>query len=263
MKRKLFALLGSIFMIAMMTVTVSAYPLTSAVHGEAMYTAVAPTIDGQLDEMWESAAKWYTNGHYDETTGQAYGYTSIMWDQGNLYLLAVVTDGTIEHCQPDSHTNGVNFWVSEMNSNYTTYDKMEGDYHIFCNSSGNLGNYHEQQYILDEAEVAAAVYEGYYVVECAVPVQTEVLKLRTGKLIGYEVSIDDDCDGDNIREHYCNLQDIGSYWNEPKGLANVKLVGGEENDTSASVGFLALLLELPAKIWEAIVSFFVSIFGLD
>ena len=263
MKRKLFSLLGCILMVAMLTVSVSAYPVASAVHGEAAYTAVAPTIDGQLDEVWENADKWYTDGHYDETTGQAYGYTSILWDRENLYLLAVVTDSTIEQCQPDSYTNGVNFWISEMNSNYSSYDKLGGDYHIFCNSSGNVGNYHEQQYILDVAEVATQVYEGYYVVECAVPVQTEGLVLRSGRIIGFEISIDDDADGDNVREHYCNLEDLGSYWSEPKGLANLKLVGGEELlDQTETASPFVFLLELPAMIWAAILSFFKSIFAL-
>lgn len=263
MKRKLSALLGSFFVLSVMAVTVSAYPLASVVHREAQYTAVAPNIDGQLDEIWEVADKWYTDGHYDESTGQAHGYTSILWDQGNLYLLAVVNDSTIEQCGADSHTNGVNFWVSETNSNYSTYKNRVGDYHIFCNSSGNVGNYHEDQYILDAADVAVQVYEGYYIVECAVPVQTEGLSLISGKLIGYEVSIDDDFDGDNIREHYCNLEDLGTYWSEPKGLANVKLVGGEDLITSTEpISPWEFLLELPARIWEAIVSFFMSIFSI-
>ena len=96
MKRKLFALLGSILMLSMMVVTVSAYPLTNVVLGEAQYTATAPTIDGQLDDLWETTEKWYSNGHYNEATGQAYGYTSMLWDAGHLYLLAVVNDDTIE-----------------------------------------------------------------------------------------------------------------------------------------------------------------------
>lgn len=262
MKRKLIALVVCIFAVSVMAVTVSAYPIASQIHGEARYTATAPTIDGQLDDIWESADKWYSDGHYDETTGQAYGYTSILWDAGNLYLLAVVNDATIAQCGADSTTNGVNFWVSEMNSNYTSYKKMAGDWHIFCNTSGNTGNYHEDQYILDAASVAVQVYDGYYVVECAVPVQTEGLTFRSGKLIGYEVSIDDDFDGDNVREHYCNLEDLGSYWSEPKGLANIKLVGGEEITDSAAISPLAFLLELPAMIWAAIVSFFKSIFAL-
>ena len=262
MKRKLFALLNCIFMLSVMAVTVSAYPLASLVHGEAQYTAVAPTIDGQLDDIWESADKWYSDGHYDETTGQAYGYTSILWDGGNLYLLAVVNDTTIEQCGADSHTNGVNFWVSETNSNYSTYKNRVGDYHIFCNSGGNVGNYHDDQYILDAAAVAVQVYDGYYVVECAVPVQTEGLTLHNGKLIGYEVSIDDDFEGDNVREHYCNLEDLGDYWTEPKGLANIKLVGGEEITNSTAVSPFAFLLELPVRIWDAIVSFFMSIFAI-
>ena len=262
MKRKLFALLGSILMLSMMVITVSAYPLTAKILGEAHYTAVAPTIDGQIEELWEAAEKWYSDGHYDETTGQANGYSSMLWDAGNLYLLAVVNDNTIEQCQPDSHTNGVNFWVSETNSNYQTYKSKVGDWHIFCNSSGNIGNYHEDQYILDAANVAVQVYDGYYVVECAVPLQTEGITMRNGKLIGYEVSIDDDCDGDNVREYYCNLEDLGAYWTEPMGLANVKLVGGEELANNADVSPLAFLMELPAKIWQAIVTFFMSLFGL-
>lgn len=263
MKRKLLTLFGCICIVAMMVVTVSAYPLASAVHGEAVYTAVAPNIDGQLDDMWGNADKWYADGCYDQTTGQAYGYTSILWDQENLYLLAVVTDSTIEQCQPDSHTNGVNFWVSETNSNYSSYETKAGDYHIFCNSSGNIGNYHGQQYILDAIEVAVEVYDGYYIVECAVPVQTEGLTLYNGQFIGFELSIDDDCNGDNVREYYCNLEDLGSYWSEPKGLANVKLVGGEEiTNLDGTVNPLAFLVELLAKIWEAIVSFFMSLIGI-
>lgn len=262
MMRKLFALLACALVLSTFTVSVSAYPLTNVIHYEAQYTAAAPVIDGELDAAWELAGKWYTDSHYSEDSGQAYGYTSILWDQGNLYLLAVINDATIAQCGADSHTNGVNFWVSEQNTNYTTFESKAGDWHIFCNTSGNVGNYHEDQYIIDAADIAVQVYDGYYVVECAVPLQTEGLTMRDGKLIGYEVSVDDDQDGDNVRDYYCNLENLGSYWTEPMGLANVKLVGGQDLAEPTAASPFAFLFELPAMLWQAIVTFFMSIFGL-
>ena len=87
----------------------------AAVTSTASYATTAPVIDGQIDAIWETTAAQNTEASsIDED--EATGYTKILWDAGNLYFLAVVTDATPVDAGDNSCTNGVNFWVSEGNT---------------------------------------------------------------------------------------------------------------------------------------------------
>ena len=80
----LFAMLLSLA--AVMTVSTSAKTVDNSKYYGA-YTATAPTIDGEIDKIWDNTiAMPFGNA--------GYGYIKVMWDgtttKGTLYLLAVV-----------------------------------------------------------------------------------------------------------------------------------------------------------------------------
>ena len=76
---------------------------------------------------------------------------------------------------------------------------------------------------------ATEIHEGYYFVECAVPIQTEGLTLQAGHIIGFDVSVDDDFDGDNIRDEYSTWANLGQYWSKTCDLANIMLERVDED----------------------------------
>ena len=198
------------------------------IHGYATYTDTTPIIDGKTDDVWQFAQAYSSLKNCVD--GQAYAAFKIMWDENHLYFYAKVYDETISGCGEDSVTNGINFWVSETNSNLDTFMNLPGDWHVFCNQNANTNYYTGNVLITEQSLRATEIYDGYYIVECAVPIQTEGLTYQNGHIIGFDVSVDDDINGDNVREYYCFWEYLGKYWEETSALANVQLIGKEDSE---------------------------------
>lgn len=196
--------------------------LPPEIHNTAAYAHTAPVIDGYSEAIWETVPTSTTYSHYEE--GQAYSSFQLLWDEGHLYFFATVFDETISCCESNSVANGINFWVSETNSQKDSFNLEPGDWHIFCNQDGKTNYYTGNPEAQKKATLATQIGDGYYTVECAMPLLTEGFALTEGHIIGFDVSVDDDVDGDNVRDKYATWADLGNYWEYTHDLANVKLV---------------------------------------
>ncbi len=225
--KKFVSLLLTCMMLVSMTAAL-ADKVSTDTHSYAVYATAAPEIDGVIDDMWAAAPEQWTYMEYTEDIGQAYGYTKIMWDESNLYFLGVVYDYTLDVSTEITPANGVNFWVSETNCPDSATFAQPGDWHIYANPFGNSGYYIGNVAAQEKAVIAATRYldaeEPYYIVELKMPLLTPDLKLAEGAFIGYDVSVDDDADGDNVRDCFCSWSFLGYYWSDTAALANVQLV---------------------------------------
>lgn len=84
------------------------------------------------------------------------------------------------------------------------------------------------------AEYTAKVYPKFdetsaYIVEVKVVIQTEGYTYAAGSTIGFGISIDDDADGDNVRDSYCTTENGGAYWTTPSVLTALTLVMEVDN----------------------------------
>lgn len=220
---KKFLIFSLIFTLLVTFAPIKALAIESdQIWGKATYTETPPIIDGTVDEVWQTAEPYMTSEHYQE--GQAYCAFKILWDEENLYFFAKVYDNSISCCAYDSSTNGVNFWVSETNSNLESFNERSGDRHIFCNQDANTGYFTGNMDAQRKVTLATQIYDSYYIVECTMPILTEGLTLEAGHIIGFDVSVDDDFDGDNIRDTYATWAHLGRYWECTKDLANVELI---------------------------------------
>jgi hypothetical protein len=191
---------------------------------QAAYAVTAPAIDGVVDAVWDAATAYYANDHYDNTHAVplATGFFKVLWDEDNLYLLAVITDSTI------AYHDAVNFWVSETDTRYFAYGLSPGDWVVVANPYGMTGYYKGNTAIEDDAEVASVIGEGGYTVEVRVPFYTGAKVAGHGAAINFSVDEYYPADEEH-RVDYCNwngdkgydLADptfSGYYWDGPMGL---------------------------------------------
>lgn len=195
----------------------------------AYYAAEAPVIDGDIDEIWGTATAIHTLFEMD--LDYAYGYAKVLWREDALYFLAVVYDTTLNSISANSTTNLVNFWVSETKSEENAYGVLPGDWYLPVNQAGHSYTYAGLS-MEGRATYQAKVYPDLdgnpgYVVEAMVKTQTESHTYEEGQFIGFCISIDDDADGDNIRDSYCNTQGSGAYWSNPSVLVKMELRAAE------------------------------------
>lgn len=195
----------------------------------AAYAEEAPVIDGVIDDIWAGTDAFYSDFGYMEDMGQGYGYAKILWSEDKLYMLAVIEDATLEGIGEDSTANGANFWVSETASTETGFGNVAGDWHYFANQDGNT-NYYTGNDMSEIVICATTKEDGYYIVEIEIPVQTEGLTYTEGSMIGFNLSVDDDLDGDNGRDAFCTWIDHNenAYWSDPSCLGKVELVNSIE-----------------------------------
>lgn len=219
---------------------------TTITEYEAKYVSAAPTIDGDIDDAWKTAGRIYTYGH-NEYVNQATGYVSALWDEGNLYFLAVVYDNDI------TEKDMCNLWINEdysktrwVEREQTTDNEIvtggtirtkypanssDGAYCLCINPFGRLTYY--AGYDMSKASGLDIKYKklltadeeeyGYYVLEVKIPVQTTGKRYSENDEIGFNVSVDDYVTGNPERVTYCNWINEGAYWSDPGVLQKITL----------------------------------------
>lgn len=217
---KKFALFLSVLILVM------SLSVFAADHGTtAAYATVKPVIDGQIDEIWEYTSKQVLPDEYDISNS----YTKILWDESGLYLLAVVGDESITENDVDAR-NSVDFWVSEKNTKAMGYATDPGDWHFCKASDGHELYYTGNENVYEVAESAVVLTDTGYIIELYVPYLSDI-KPQEGTVIGYTVSINDDFDGDGVRDGYvfwAHSDENEAYWENTSALIDVTLVAGPD-----------------------------------
>ena len=188
-------------------------------------TANAPTIDGDIDDVWNSVPKLYVlngNGDFWETE---VGYVQLMWNEAGMYFLGVVTDSTIVKSNSEAFGDRVNFWIGEEYLGFATnyYVAESQAYGLCLNPDGTVFHYNGYYNLTTVCTSAGKTTSNGYIVEAFVPVQSKEA-FATGDTIGLDISIDY-CKTVGTRDAYLNWYGIGAYWSSPCDLKKVKLLG--------------------------------------
>jgi len=184
----------------------------------AQYAKVVPNIDGEIDDVWNTTDAIYAS--YGADTEHANGYAKILWTENTLYLMAVVND-TTTNVGSDNTANQACFWVSETASFAQQYGG--GDWNVSINQDG-VYDYYSGINLGDIASYSSKITDSGYVVELAVPIQTESFNYSNNAKIAFAISIEDDVDGDNSRDFVCASQ-VADYWSNAARLNRITLVG--------------------------------------
>jgi hypothetical protein len=176
----------------------------------AHYAAVAPAIDGQVDAVWDNVTAYYLNDHYEVNKPYevplATGYFKVLWDEDNLYLLAVIADRRV------TDYDHVSFWVSENDTKYYNWQASDGDYVLNVNPSGIAALYipdPESGFakgnpdILTAAQTAGEVTVEGYTVEVRVPFFTPFSR-EEGHVTAINVSVNEYYPDNPERVDYCS-----------------------------------------------------------
>ena len=231
--KKLIPLLLAIGLIASSLCFAVSADAISDEEVEAVMAETAPTIDGQIDEMWEyanevMAVKFGSNIYpntstefADEVNPVAYARVRFMWDSTHIYALARVFDTTpnesaSKNNPEDCDIDSVDFQISEKNGNEEPMrddtvgsgNKYPGNGIFNVNINGKVTGWGGVWYAdkgNEKAQGAAAKTDYGYVVEIAIPLQTVTGKI--GDTIGMEIQINDNQNGTGrtaIRQWSCD-----------------------------------------------------------
>lgn len=193
------------------------------------FAPVAPHIDGEIDQAWDSAQWHYLDQHIlgevpepDDFSGQY----KLLWDKGHLYVLAEITDDVLH----DGHVDPkVRYWDDDCLEIFIDPDASGGNhlnnhnafaYHVALD--GNVADIgrkkqdgsNEVLLLNDHVRTKWSKKEGTqstYVWEAAVRLYPETfdpqgtdnapLLLGPGKTIGFMLAYCDN-DGSPEREHF-------------------------------------------------------------
>ena len=194
---------------------------------KAGYASEIPVIDGEIDAIWANADKIETvySGDDWDPAFCASGYAKILWTETNVYILAVVNDDTIPEID-DAARNGVDLWMSELDTMTDNYDSDAGDW-IYClSSTGTEVHYTGNDLVYTVSLKAVKLTADGYVLELMLPWMSKQ-SMTEGHVLGFTFAINDDANLDGERDTYCfsaiNKEDY-SFWTKTLSLGHVELV---------------------------------------
>ena len=244
-------LLGSVFLPA--TVNANPNDEASEILGQSTYckTEYSPIIDGDIDEIWDYADELSgINYNYDSSIASSSGYAKVLWNETNLFLLAVVSIEDTEEISTDNFIDGVIFRVSETSSSELTFRTLSGDWEYGITSNGTAFN------VLAKDLPMKTTYKTkwnekakQYIVELHVPLQTYRLNLEENDSIAFNFFIREDVDknGEFDETDSCSSWQAGI--EGPASLSPLQLIKTEihididnknSNDNSNTLTYLLI-----------------------
>ncbi len=194
-----------------------------------------PVIDGEIDAVWDATDKidfpWNRQNASEYSLAEEMSYqdesqkpwAKVLWDADKLYVLTYVPDGALVTDSAISSYNrdGVEIYVDELNEKKPT--------------RGEASSFRQLQYVADgsfqetqgaETAYNCKVFEGYYIVEVAYTFEKATPKKDL--VIGFDVSINCNNSGDNVRDYCLSWNDRTNIaYKAPMYLGNLQLLGGE------------------------------------
>lgn len=144
-----------------------------------------PVIDGQAEELWQSAEAFETNIFSKGTTG-AKASVRLLWDDTALYVLAEVSDPVRSAVNPLPYEqDSVEFFLDENNGKSVLLDSDDSQYRISYLNEHSYGGQALETFESQTTENADG-----YVVEAAIPIQ--FVQAEAGTAMGFEVQVNDD-----------------------------------------------------------------------
>lgn len=184
--------------------------ITRAIYG-------SPEINAELDEIWAEAniieTKKVISGDNPATA-----VIRTMWDEDYLYLYAEVEDPVLSVAGEQAHEqDSIEIFVDENNDKASEYQSDDTQYRVNYLNEQSFNPYREG-FTTETRET-----ETGYVVEAAVPFVE--ITAEEGMIIGFDVQVNDDANGDGSRDGVAIWNDeSGEGWRNMSGLGNLILV---------------------------------------
>lgn len=163
-----------------------------------LYKVSSPiTVDGTIDAAWDDAsvkpmnASKLLSGAVSNSSDLS-GYAKLLWDNTNLYFLAVITDDTkINDSQNSYDDDQVELYVDADNAKASTYDANDCQYSFGWNDGTVVGTIPSSASKTGITYSAIATTSGY-IIEAKLPWSTINTSPVADKFIGIDFMINDD-----------------------------------------------------------------------
>jgi endo-1,4-beta-xylanase len=161
--------------------------LPDAKEGTAAYGT--PTIDGDVDSIWEDAMTLPVSQYQTAWQG-ANGTAQALWDEENLYVLVKVSDSSLDKSSENPwEQDSVEVFVDENNGKTTFYEEDDGQYRVNYSNEASFN----PAGIEEGFESATVTADNGYTVEFKIPLRT--IEPSDQHKIGFDVQINDGKDG--------------------------------------------------------------------
>ncbi len=179
-------------------------------------------VDGEVENEWKYATSIDVN-KYSMGADAAHGVAKMAWDTDNIYVLVEVTDPVLSKASANAYEQDtIEIFFDENNGKTTSYEADDIQIRVnFDNevtvTDGKSG---------DIYTTAAKKTATGYVVEVAIP--HTISKFEVGQVVGFDVQINDDGDGEGKRTGIANWSDLSG-----QGYINTSGFGVMELKSSA------------------------------
>jgi endo-1,4-beta-D-glucanase Y len=207
-------------------------------------TDIAPVIDGKVEGIWEEAFVEPINAAkslYGAIAGSndLSGSAKFMWDNTNLYILAIVTDNIKTNDSQNSYEDdAIEFYFDISNDKATTYGANDVQYSFGYNDGTVVGSLPSGRSVSGITYSSVSTANGY-IVEASIPWTTLQGTPAKGQSIGIDFMINDDDDGSGRDKKLSWNAADDNAWQDPSlfgtGVLAEKIVTGMTNNNQLVV----------------------------
>lgn len=175
-----------------------------------------PTIDGSIDDIWNTANAISTDVSV-QGTDTAKAKVKTLWDKDYIYTLYEVTDSKLDKTSTMPHEqDSVETFIDENNARTSAYDNDDAQYRVnYDNEQSGAGNR-----IIDKFKSATKITDNGYIVEMAIPLNNAAV---ANQIIGFDAQVNDANNGsrDGVTI-WCD--ETGLTWSSMRNIGNLLLV---------------------------------------
>lgn len=178
----------------------------------------SPTIDGEIDAIWEKAPIVKTE---TVVVGSAPSTASVrvLWDESYIYVLAEVADSKLAVNAPESYMNdSLEIFLDQNNAKSKSYEKDDYQFRISCKNFFDTGGYAKTSMGVS----AAKEIEGGYLIEFSC--QLDQISAEPGLILGIDFQVNEN-DGSGARTAISKWNDTtNESWKSTAGWGELELV---------------------------------------
>ena len=210
---------------------------------QAHKAAYAPTIDGEMDEIYFAASteRCVVPDAAEGTPPDGYldlfSTVRVLWDDTNLYLFIKVVDDEVSSSGANSYENdGAEYYFDGDNSKGATMDGVDDVQTRIEYQDGDDATLYDS--FPEGTEGATADWENLdgdafgYTIEVAVPLEGLSIDAEEGTIIGFDIQINDR-DNEARETMYRWWGDNNNAWQQPDLWGDLELVGYTADDVMA------------------------------
>ena len=178
-----------------------------------------PTIDGNIDKLWDNAKTINVNTFSVGQSG-ATATAKALWDENYIYVLMEVKDPLLSKKSADTYQqDSVEIFIDEDNAKSNAYELGDIQYRVNFDNERSINGASDANSFI----TATKTTKDGYIAELALPYRISIFKPNA--IIGFDLQVNDDADGDGTRDNVANWNDLtGNGWSSTENYGILQLI---------------------------------------